>query len=92
MRGDRCLILRFRRSGLWVVRGDLKAIYSAATESEAEFNLELFAEKWDKQYPSISKSWRNHWQHIIPFFAFPRGYLPHFRLLIFQEMTMLLWF
>ena len=45
--------------------------YSAATESEAEFNLELFAEKWDKQYPSISKSWRSHWQHIIPFFAFP---------------------
>jgi putative transposase len=50
---------------------DLKAIYSAATESEAEFNLELFAEKWDKQYPSISKSWRSHWQHIIPFFAYP---------------------
>ncbi|MFN6165281.1 MAG: transposase, partial [Pseudanabaena sp.] len=39
--------------------------------SEAEFNLELFAEKWDKQYPSISKSWRSHWAHIIPFFAFP---------------------
>ncbi len=48
---------------------DLKAIYSAETESEAEFNLELFAEKWD--YPSISKSWRSHWQHIIPFFAYP---------------------
>ncbi len=36
------------------VCADLKAIYAAATESEAEFNLELFAEKWDKQYPSIS--------------------------------------
>ncbi|MCA6596681.1 MAG: transposase, partial [Pseudanabaena sp. M046S1SP1A06QC] len=53
------------------VCADLKAIYAAATASEAEFNLELFAEKWDKQYPSISKSWRNHWAHIIPFFAFP---------------------
>ncbi|MFN4888953.1 MAG: transposase, partial [Pseudanabaena sp.] len=41
------------------------------TESEAEFNLELFAEKWDKLYPSISKSWRSHWANIIPFFAFP---------------------
>lgn len=50
---------------------DLKAIYSAATESEAEFNLELFAEKWDKLYPSIAKSWRSHWQHIIPFFTYP---------------------
>jgi hypothetical protein len=35
-------------------QGFQKAIYAAATESEAEFNLELFAEKWDKQYPSIS--------------------------------------
>jgi putative transposase len=34
-------------------------------------NLELFAEKWDKQYPSISRSGRSHWQHIIPFFAYP---------------------
>jgi len=53
------------------VCADLKAIYTATTESEAEFNLELFAEKWDKQYPSISKSWRRHWANIIPFFAFP---------------------
>jgi putative transposase len=53
------------------VCADLKAIYSNATESEAEFNLELFAEKWDKQYPSISKSWRSHCANIILFFAFP---------------------
>ena len=52
-------------------QGFQKAIYAAATESEAEFNLELFAEKWDKQYPSISKSWRSHWANIIRFFAFP---------------------
>lgn len=53
------------------VAADLKTIYSAATESEAEQALILFAEKWDKQYPMISKSWMNHWQRIIPFFAFP---------------------
>ena len=53
------------------VAADLKAIYSAATEAEAEFNLELFAEKWDKLYPSISKSWRAHWARVIPLFAFP---------------------
>ena len=50
---------------------DLKAIYSASTEAEAEFNLELFAEKWDALYPSISKSWRAHWTRVIPLFAFP---------------------
>ncbi|XGB40071.1 MAG: transposase [Cyanobacteria bacterium LVE1205-1] len=53
------------------VCADLKTIYSAATEWEAEFNLELFVLKWDKQYPSISKSWRSHWANSIPFFAFP---------------------
>jgi putative transposase len=53
------------------VAADLKMIYCAATESEAEQALILFAERWDKQYPMISKSWMNHWQRIIPFFAFP---------------------
>ena len=52
------------------VAADLKAIYSASTEAEAEFNLELFAEKWDRQYPTISKSWRAQWARVIPLFAF----------------------
>jgi putative transposase len=53
------------------VATDLKAISSASTESEAEFNLELFAEKWDALDPGISKSWRAHWTRVIPLFAFP---------------------
>ncbi len=52
------------------VATDLKAIYSASTEGEAEFNLELFAEKWDQPYPTISKSWRAQWVRVIPLFAF----------------------
>ena len=54
-----------------VVASDLRAIYTAATETEAEQALVDFAERWDKQYPTISKSWLNHWNRIIPFFAFP---------------------
>jgi len=54
-----------------VVAADLKLVYAAATESEAEQALVDFAERWDKQYPTISKSWLNHWQRVIPFFAFP---------------------
>jgi putative transposase len=53
------------------VCADLKAIYTAVSEDEAELNLELFAEKWDSFYPTISKSWRNHWVNIIPMFQFP---------------------
>jgi putative transposase len=53
------------------VAKDLKAIYSAATEAEAEFQLELFAEKWDKQYSAISQSWQAHWTRVVPLFTFP---------------------
>jgi len=53
------------------VASDLKTIYTAATETQAEQALVDFAERWDKQYPTISKSWMNHWNRIIPFFAFP---------------------
>jgi putative transposase len=52
------------------VATDLKALYSASTEAEAAFHLELFAEKWDALYPSISKSWRAHCSRVIPLFAF----------------------
>lgn len=54
------------------VAADLRAIYTASTQMEAEFNLELFAEKWDQQYPTISASWRTHWTNVIPLFAFPQ--------------------
>lgn len=53
------------------VAADLKLIYSAATENEAQVYVELFAEKWDQQYASISKLWRTHWSHVTPLFAFP---------------------
>jgi putative transposase len=51
---------------------DLKKVYGAATEEAAEQALVEFGERWDKQYPTISKSWLNHWQRVIPFFAFPQ--------------------
>lgn len=50
---------------------DLKTIYTAATEQQAEMALEAFAEKWDSKYPTISKLWRSHWTNIIPFFEYP---------------------
>jgi len=50
---------------------DLKNIYQAMTADEAEQALHLFGEKWDKQYPSISKIWIDRWVNIVPFFAYP---------------------
>jgi putative transposase len=50
---------------------DLRAIYAAPTAEAAEQALEAFAARWDKRFPSISKSWRENWQRVIPFFAYP---------------------
>ena len=55
------------------VAADLKPIYrGGGTAEEAETNLSAFEATWDEHYPSISKSWRKHWEHIIPFFAYPQ--------------------
>jgi putative transposase len=54
-----------------LVASDLRTIYTAATAAEAERALVDFAERWDKPYPTMSKSWMNHWERITPFFAFP---------------------
>ncbi len=50
---------------------DLVPIYRAATESEAEQGLQAFEQKWDRKYPSISKSWRAHWPELITFLKYP---------------------
>ena len=54
------------------VAKDLKAIYSADTLQEAEMALDAFAQKWDHQYPTISKSWRAHWENLTTLFAYAK--------------------
>ena len=48
----------------------LKTIYLAPSADLASAALDEFAEAWDKKYPVISKSWRNRWNEVIPFFKF----------------------
>jgi putative transposase len=52
------------------VVADLKPIYRAVTADEAERQLSEFEEKWPK-YPAITRLWREQWERVIPFFAFP---------------------
>lgn len=54
-----------------VVAADLKSIYGAVTQEEAEMQLESFSEKWDDKFPTISRSWKRNWSEVIPFFQFP---------------------
>jgi putative transposase len=73
-----CLVHMVRHSLSYVswkerkaVAADLKPIYRAATEAEAEQALRAFEEKWDRKYPTISKSWRTHWPELITFLKYP---------------------
>ena len=50
---------------------DLKPIYTAVDADAAHLELERFDEKWGKRFPVITQAWRNSWEYVIPFLAFP---------------------
>ena len=73
-----CIVHMIRNSLRYVswkrrkeVAADLKGVYGASTLDEAELALSAFADKWDNEYPSISKSWLTHWENLSHFFAYP---------------------
>jgi transposase-like protein len=73
-----CIVHQVRHSLRYVswkqrktVAADLRAIYGAATLSEAEAALEAFAAKWDEEHPTISRSWRANWERLCVFFDYP---------------------
>src|SRR5476649_1568242 len=53
------------------VAADLKLIYRSATERQAEQELSEFIAKWGHKYHAIGKLWKENWERVIPFFAFP---------------------
>ncbi|MDG1334978.1 MAG: IS256 family transposase [Tateyamaria sp.] len=53
------------------VAKDLKRVYQATDDVEAEKALADFEAEWGQKYPSIAPSWRRAWQEVIPFFTFP---------------------
>jgi putative transposase len=73
-----CIVHLIRHSLKYVPRRqydavvkDLKPIYTAIDADGALVALEAFEEKWGKQLPVIGQAWRNAWEHITPFMAFP---------------------
>ena len=53
------------------VAADLKAIYRAGTEPQAELELKDFMAKWGNKYQAIGRLWKENWERVIPFFEFP---------------------
>jgi putative transposase len=75
---QRCIIHLIRNSLNYVpwkdkkaIAADLRLIYTAPNEQAAYKALASFAEKWDDTYPTISTTWQQNWQGIIPFLSFP---------------------
>ena len=73
-----CIVHLIRHSLKYVPRRqydqvvkDLKPIYTATDVDSAQQALEAFDEKWGKQLPPVVKAWRQNWEYVIPFMAFP---------------------
>lgn len=53
------------------VTRELKNIYRAVNDIEARAALDAFEEQYGARYGGIVKLWRDSWEHMIPFMAFP---------------------
>ncbi|HYD79642.1 MAG TPA: IS256 family transposase [Paucimonas sp.] len=52
----------------------IRPIYTAPSAEAAQAELDAFAEgPWGQKFPTVSAAWRNAWDRVIPFFAFPPG-------------------
>ena len=77
---QRCIVHQIRSSLKFVswkdrkaVAKDLKTIYSAATEEDAQLALTEFNDIWGQKYPHILKSWLNNWNELATFFKYPKS-------------------
>ncbi|QTD90884.1 IS256 family transposase [Burkholderia anthina] len=50
----------------------IRPIYTAPSAEAAQAELDAFADgPWGQKFPPVSAAWRNAWDRVIPFFAFP---------------------
>lgn len=50
----------------------IRPIYTAVSAEAAQAALEAFSGgPWGQRFPTVSAAWRNAWDRVIPFFAFP---------------------
>ena len=75
---QRCIVHQIRSSLKFVswkdrktVAKDLKSVYSAYNEEDAQLALTDFNDIWGKKYPNITASWQTHWDELSTFFKYP---------------------
>ena len=75
---QRCIVHQIRSSLRFVswkdrkvVAKDLKSVYAAHNEEDAQIALTEFNDIWGKKYPNITTSWTTHWNELSTFFKYP---------------------
>ncbi len=75
---QRCIVHQIRSSLRFVswkdrkaVAKDLKSVYAAHNEEDAQLALTEFNDIWGKKYPNITTSWATHWNELSTFFKYP---------------------
>jgi putative transposase len=53
------------------VSAALKAVYTAPSEEAADAALSEVEQRFDAQYPSVGRAFRNRWTEFVPFLSFP---------------------
>jgi len=77
---QRCIVHQIRNSLKFVswkdrkaVAKDLKSVYSALNEEDAQLALIEFDDVWGNKYPNITLSWQTHWAELSTFFKYPNS-------------------
>jgi len=73
-----CVIHQMRNSFKYVASkdskeftADLRTVYQASTKEQAEDNLDLLEQKWEKKYAVAVRSWRDNWPRLSTYFQYP---------------------
>lgn len=76
---QRCVVHQIRYSMKFVnwkdrkaFAADLKKVYKADTKEAAWNALLAFEEKWGEKYPFSIKSWKDNWESLTTYFAYPQ--------------------
>ena len=59
---------------------DLRPVYTAVNEADAQVRLDGFHDKWGDRYPAIRTLWSNAWSEFVPFL----DYSPEIRRVIYS--------
>ena len=76
---QRCMVHMVRNTLKYVASkdmksfaSDLKTIYNAVSEDEAQKARDRVVEKWSAKYPASMKRWIENWDVVVPIFKFSK--------------------